>query len=206
MVAVQLAARDITDPRVLAAMRKIPRHLFCDPPNHPEAYADYPLPIGEGQTISQPYMVAYMTQCLSLTGAERVLEIGTGSGYQTAILAELEGEVYSIERIPYLAERAGRILSELGYRNVVIAVRDGTLGWPERAPYDRIVATAGAPRVPPALTEQLADGGILVIPVGGLHMQTLTIVTRHGDQLIEQADFSCAFVRLIGREGWEEDE
>ncbi len=204
MVDRQLAARGIHDPRLLAAMRKVPRHLFCDPPGHPEAYEDYPLPIGFGQTISQPYMVAAMTERLRLTGTERVLEIGTGSGYQTAILAELAAEVYSVERIPELVDRAGETLDGQGCGNVRIRVGDGTLGWPEQAPFDRILVTAGAPRVPPPLTQQLAGGGILVIPVGGRFMQELTVVTRRGDKLDEDTAMGCTFVKLIGEEGWDE--
>lgn len=202
MVAAQIAPRDIKDERLLVAMRKVPRHLFCNPAGHPEAYRDHPLSIGEGQTISQPYMVALMTDRLRLTGAERVLEIGTGSGYQTAILAELAAEVVSVERIGVLAERARKALQEQGYENVRVEVGDGTVGWPDGAPYDRIIVTAGSPEVPPSLMQQLADGGIMVIPVGPRYLQSLTIVTRHGDKFDEQADCACTFVKLIGKEGW----
>lgn len=204
MVAHHIAARGIDAPRVLAAMRKAPRHRFCRPPGRPDAYADHPLDIGEGQTISQPYMVALMTQELRLAGPERVLEIGTGSGYQTAILAELAAEVVSVERIPLLAERARETLAAQGYGNVRICVGDGTVGWPDGAPYNRILVTAGAPDVPAALTEQLADGGILVAPVGDRHVQVLTTVTREGGQLHRQAGPACVFVRLIGEQGWSE--
>lgn len=202
MVAAQIEPRDIKDARVIDAMRKVPRHLFCDPPGHPEAYRDYPLSIGSGQTISQPYMVALMTDRLELTGTERVLEIGTGSGYQTAILAELAADVVSVERVASLAERARKTLDEQGCENVRVEIGDGTLGWPDGAPYDRIIVTAGAPEVPPSLKAQLAEDGRLVIPVGQRYLQTLTIVTRHGDCLDEQADCACTFVRLIGKEGW----
>ena len=204
MVANQIAARGISDTRVLDAMRKVPRHLFCQPPDRPDTYADHPLDIGEGQTISQPYMVALMTQELRLTGPERVLEIGTGSGYQTAILAELAAEVFSVERIRFLAERAQQVLAAQGYANVRVFVGDGTLGWPDGAPYDRILVTAGAPDIPPALTDQLADGGILVAPVGDRHVQVLTTVTREGSQLRRKAGPACVFVRLIGEQGWGE--
>jgi len=202
MVECQLAARGIEDERVLAAMREVPRHLFCDPVGHPESYDDHPLQIGEGQTISQPYMVALMTEYLCLAGQEKVLEIGTGSGYQTAILAKLAAEVFSVERVDALARRAEETLSSQGYENVRIRVGDGTLGWPEHAPYDRIIVTAGAPKVPSSLTAQLADGGRLVIPVGSRHMQTLTVVTREKDKFRERTGCSCIFVKLIGKEGW----
>ncbi len=202
MVATQIEPRAIGDPRVLAAMRTVPRHLFCVPRDHLEAYRDHPLPIGEGQTISQPYMVALMTRELHLTGTERVLEIGTGSGYQAAILAELAAEVVSVERIPALADRARETLAELGYGNVRIEVGDGTLGWPESAPYDRIIVTAGSPEVPPSLKGQLADGGTLIIPVGPRFLQSLTSVVRRGDRFEEQAGCACTFVKLVGKEGW----
>jgi len=205
MVETQIAARGLHDPRLLDAMRRVPRHLFCLSSDHPDAYADHPLPIGGGQTISQPYMVALMTHELGLSGTERVLEIGTGSGYQAAILAELAAEVVSVERIPELAERARGLLEERGYANVRVVIGDGTLGWPECAPYDRIIVTAGAPHVPEALKEQLTDGGILVIPVGPRFMQTLTTVIRDGDSFEEWAECSCAFVKLIGEQGWDGD-
>ena len=203
MVAAQIEPRNISDARVLAAMRQVPRHLFCDPPGHPEAYRDYPLSIGSGQTISQPYMVALMTERLQLAGPERVLEIGTGSGYQTAILAGLAAEVVSVERVAALAERARETLREQGYENVRIEIGDGTLGWPGGAPYDRILVTAGAPRMPPSLKAQLADGGRLVIPVGPRYLQMLTVVTRRGGRFVEETGCACTFVRLIGKEGWD---
>ena len=205
MVESQIAGRGIRDPRVLAALRKVPRHLFCPGRNRFEAYDDHPLEIGEGQTISQPYMVALMTECLRLRGPERILEIGTGSGYQTAILAELAAQVHSVERIPALARRAAERLENLGYQNIEFLVGDGTLGWPEHAPYDRIIVTAGAPSVPTSLTAQLADQGLLVIPVGERYFQTLTLVTRRGDRLDTEAACGCTFVKLIGKEGWDGD-
>ncbi|MCA9519367.1 MAG: protein-L-isoaspartate(D-aspartate) O-methyltransferase, partial [Myxococcales bacterium] len=180
MVVRQLGERDIFDPRVLEAFRRVPRHELVPRTLWDEAYEDHPLPIGEGQTISQPYMVAIMLQLLRLRGVERVLEIGTGSGYQTALLAELAAEVFSIERVPTLAERAEGDLERLGYRNVSIRVGDGTLGWPECAPYDAIVVSAGAPRVPAPLVEQLGDGGVLAVPVGSRSVQYLTLVRRRG--------------------------
>ena len=167
MVADQLRARGITDPRVLTAMGRVPRHRFVEEALAARAYGDYPLPIGEKQTISQPYMVALMTQALELVGGERVLEVGTGSGYQTAILAELAAKVYSVERIRSLADRARAILEELGYYNVLIRVGDGTLGWREEAPFDAVLVTAAAPEVPAPLVEHVKPGGRLVIPVGG---------------------------------------
>ena len=202
MVEVQIARRGIADERVLAAMRAVPRHLYCNPPGHPEAYHDHPLDIGEGQTISQPYMVALMTAELQLAGPEKVLEIGTGSGYQTAVLAECAAQVVSVERIERLAERARERLDARGYGNVTVVVGDGTAGCSEHAPYDRIIVTAGAPQVPVRLRGQLADGGILVIPVGGPYYQTLTTVTRRGDEFHEEAGLACRFVKLIGEAGW----
>ncbi|MFQ5846437.1 MAG: protein-L-isoaspartate(D-aspartate) O-methyltransferase [Candidatus Methylomirabilales bacterium] len=206
MVKEQLERRGITDPRVLAAMRKVPRHLFVDPSLGWRAYEDSPLAIGEGQTISQPYMVAVMTATLALQGSERVLEIGTGSGYQTAVLAELAAWVYSIERIPTLAECAQKTLARQGYTNVSIRVSDGSMGWPEAAPFEAIVVTAGAPHVPPPLVEQLQVGGRLVIPVGSSHAQTLRRVLRKKDRVEEEELVACVFVRLVGEHGWQEQE
>jgi protein-L-isoaspartate(D-aspartate) O-methyltransferase len=202
MVRSQLERRGIRDARVLAALRKVPRHRFCNPPGHPEAYADRPLSIGEGQTISQPYMVALMTERLRLTGTESVLEVGTGSGYQAAVLAELARKLVSVERITALAERARRLLEAEGYGNVEVVLGDGSLGRPDHGPYDRILVTAGAPRIPPALTAQLADGGVLVVPVGGRFTQTLTIITRRGDRLEKEEDCVCRFVKLVGEQAW----
>lgn len=202
MVETQLASRDIVDARVLEVFRKVPRHMFVRESLQPEAYGDFPLPIGCGQTISQPYMVALMTQCLELKGEEKVLEIGTGSGYQTAILAELSKEVYSIERYEELALIAQNILDQLGYTNIHIKAGDGTLGWEEFSPYDGIIVTAGAPEVPNTLKEQLKDDGRLVIPVGGTFSQVLTVVKRSGNRFSETQVCGCVFVPLVGRYGW----
>jgi len=197
-----LISRGLSDERVLAALGAVPRHEFVSKQLAAEAYRDYPLPIGDGQTISQPYMVALMTACLKLTGTEKVLEVGTGSGYQAAILAELTREVYTVERFPSLAERARGVLDTLGYTNVRVTVGDGTAGWKEGAPYDAIIVTAGAPVVPQSLVDQLADGGRLVIPVGGRFSQVLTVVSRKGRQLVSDEVCGCVFVPLIGKEGW----
>lgn len=202
MVDIQLASRDIVDGRVLEVFRKIPRHLFVKESLWQDAYGDFPLPIGCGQTISQPYMVALMTQCLELKGEEKVLEIGTGSGYQTAILAELSKEVYSVERYEELTSNAKNILDQLGYTNIHIKTEDGTLGWEEFSPYDGIIVTAGAPDVPKTLKDQLKDGGRLVIPVGGTYSQVLTVVRRKGDRFTETQICGCVFVPLVGRYGW----
>jgi protein-L-isoaspartate(D-aspartate) O-methyltransferase len=202
MVATQLVPRGIADERVLAAMRKVPRHRFVAAGMEARAYGDHALPIGEGQTISQPYMVALMTEELKLSGSERVLEIGTGSGYQTAVLAELAEQVFSIERVPSLAARARNVIEKLGYANVAIRVGDGTIGWKEFEPYDRIIVTAGAPEVPPSLIEQLADPGIMVVPVGSQGLQQLCVVTRSGGSTKIRDAGGCVFVPLVGREGW----
>ncbi len=204
MVETQIAARGIKDPRVLAAMRKVPRHLFVDEALKDQAYGDYPLPIGEGQTISQPYIVALMTEALELKGPEKVLEVGTGSGYQAAILAELARWVYSIERYPSLAHRAKRILEKLGYHNVIIKVGDGTKGWPEAAPFDAIIVTAAGPKIPEPLIEQLKDGGRLVMPVGDEWSQYLIKVTKQGDKLIKENLGAVRFVKLVGEYGFPE--
>ncbi len=205
MVARQLAPRRIRDERVLAAFREVPRHLFASGAGLREAYADHPLPIGEGQTISQPYMVALMTQCLGLTGRDKVLEIGTGSGYQAAILSRLAAEVYTVERVAVLADRAGELFRRLGYDNISIRVGDGTLGWPEFAPYDAIIVTAGSPGVPPPLVEQLAEGGKLVIPAGGGYSQRLLVLERRGEKIIQRDEGGCVFVPLIGEYGWKQN-
>jgi protein-L-isoaspartate(D-aspartate) O-methyltransferase len=204
MVEEQLGRRGITDGRVLDAMRKVPRQHFVEEALRDRAYGDHPLPIGDGQTISQPYMVAAMTQLLRLTGSEKVLEVGSGSGYQTAVLAELARRVCSIERLPGLAARARRILEELGYTNAVIRTGDGTYGWPDEAPFDRILVTAGAPAVPGPLVQQLAEGGRLVVPVGEPQSQTLHVVEKVGGQTRTSTDCGCVFVKLVGRYGWEE--
>ncbi|MBM4295309.1 MAG: protein-L-isoaspartate(D-aspartate) O-methyltransferase [Deltaproteobacteria bacterium] len=204
MVETQIRRRGVADPRVLAAMSQVPRHKFV--PSHiwDQAYNDYPLPIGEDQTISQPYIVALMTQTLEVKETDKVLEIGTGSGYQTAILAKLAAQVYSIERIASLEAKAQKVLEELGYANVHIKVGDGTLGWPEEAPFDAIMVTAGAPQVPRPLTEQLALGGRLIIPVGDQWSQTLTLMRKTKEGLKTEYHGGCRFVRLIGQHGWKE--
>ncbi len=203
MVRKDIAARGITDERVLDAMRRVPRERFVWDVDRPQACDDHPIRIGEGQTISQPYIVALMTQELGLAGDEKVLEIGTGSGYQTAILAALAREVYTMERFESLSERARELVGNLGHTNVHYRVGDGTLGWPEEAPFDRIIVTAGAPRAPGALKGQLADGGRLVVPVGGEGYQDLTLVTREGEGFHERVVCGCSFVKLVGEEGWD---
>jgi len=202
MVESQLVRRGIKDKRVLEAMRQVPRHLFVPEDMRSLAYCDGPLPIGLGQTISQPYIVALMTELLELTGKEKVLELGTGSGYQAAILSRLARQVYSVERHAALAQRAEKVLAELGYDNVVIRVGDGTLGWPEHSPYDAIIVTAAAPDVPQPLIDQLADGGRLVVPVGSRWSQVLVKVKRQGDLLVKERLTPVAFVPLIGKYGW----
>ena len=201
----QLQERGIHDPRVLAAMAKLPRERFVPAEARDQAYADRALPIDCSQTISQPYMVALMTQVLELSGRELVLEIGSGSGYQTAILAELAGEVISIERHAPLTAQAGAILSALGYTNVTLLMGDGTLGWPARAPYDRIIVTATAAVCPPPLFAQLAEGGILVIPLGGKEHQTLQAIRKEGGEPRVTNISGCRFVPLVGSEGWPEE-
>jgi protein-L-isoaspartate(D-aspartate) O-methyltransferase len=203
MVQTQLVARGISDPKVLYAMGKVPRHLFVEEALQSQAYGDFPLPIGEQQTISQPYIVAFMTEALGLTGEEKVLEIGTGCGYQAAILAELAPEVYSIERLYTLASHARQILGSLRYFNVKIKVGDGTLGWPDEAPFDAIIVTAAAPGIPKPLLDQLAMGGRLVIPVGDRSSQTLDVVRKTPEGLQHDYRGGCRFVKLIGSYGWE---
>jgi protein-L-isoaspartate(D-aspartate) O-methyltransferase len=202
MVDIQLAARGISDKRVLEAFGKVPRERFVRAGDYAQAYGDHPLGIGSGQTISQPYMVALMTQCLGLHGDENVLEIGTGSGYQTAILAELASKIYTVERIPELSERAQEILGELGYSNIRFRVSDGTIGWPEEAPYDAVIVTAGAPSVPESLKEQLIAGGRMSIPVGDSFGQDLLLVRKKDGRMYEEEICKCTFVKLIGEEGW----
>ncbi|MCZ6480727.1 MAG: protein-L-isoaspartate(D-aspartate) O-methyltransferase [Candidatus Methylomirabilales bacterium] len=202
MVEQQLKAEGITDPLVLTAMEQIPRHLFIPEPWRYEAYDNCAVPIGEGQTISQPFMVAVMTQALNLRVGEKILEIGTGSGYQAAILGWLAKEVYTVERIEPLVERARIILHTLGFDNVHVRLGDGTLGLPEEAPFDRILITAGAPAIPPALMEQLAWGGILVAPIGDHWMQELTIVAKEEGGPRVKRGVACVFVPLIGQGGW----
>ncbi len=204
MVENQIIGRGIRDRRVIDAMLKIPRHLFVEEAMAAQAYNDNPLPIGERQTISQPYMVALMTELLELKGKERVLEIGTGSGYQAAVLAILADRVYTMERIRPLAMRARKVLDSLGLLNVNIKIDDGTCGWEEEAPFDAILVTAGAPKIPEPLVNQLAPGGCLVLPVGDQFSQTLVRVLKSedGSVSIEQS-IGCRFVKLIGKQGWE---
>lgn len=206
MVAEQLLPDGVTDPRVLTAMAKVPRHLFVPEGMVSQAYSDHPLHIGEGQTISQPAIVGMMTQALALKGGEKVLDIGTGSGYQAAILCELAFEVYSIERIAKLSHRARRVLYDVGYINFKLRIGDGTLGWPEAAPYDAILVAAGSPDIPRTYLDQMKDGGHLVIPVGGEESQQLTVVTRHGSSYDQRVISGCRFVKLIGAGGWRESE
>ena len=198
----QLSPRGIEDQRVLAAMARVPRHLVVPEALWHQAYSDCPLPIGHGQTISQPYIVALMTEALALKGKEKVLEIGTGSGYQAAVLAELAQRVFSVERVSELALKARRTLDKLGYGNVLIRVGDGTQGWPERAPFDAIIVTAGAPQVPKALLEQLKEGGRMVIPVGGEEGQELLRIVKAEGRYPKQDLGGCRFVKLIGEHGW----
>jgi protein-L-isoaspartate(D-aspartate) O-methyltransferase len=202
MVQEQIIGRGIKDKRLIEVLYKLERHRFVPQNSRDSAYGDFPIPIGEGQTISQPYMVALMTECLSLKGDEKVLEIGTGSGYQTAILAELAKEVYSIERIESLKIKAEKILKELGYTNIKIKLGDGTLGWEEESPFDRIIVTAANRDIPPPLLEQLNDKGIMVIPLGDRFSQGLTKIEKKGSQIIRQDICGCVFVPLIGKYGF----
>jgi protein-L-isoaspartate(D-aspartate) O-methyltransferase len=204
MVEEQVVARGIKSPRLLAALRKVPRHLFVDPGLLQRAYDDSSLPIGEKQTISQPYMAARMTEALDLSGQEKVLEIGTGSGYQSALLAELSFNVFSVEKIRALAVKARAVLDRLEYHNIAIQVGDGTIGWPEHSPFDAIMVTAGAPDLPRPLIEQLAVGGRLVIPVGDDESQVLVRVTRYPSKFEEEQLGDCRFVKLWGKFGWQE--
>ncbi len=206
MLTRDLVGRDIRDPRVLEAMAETPRELFIPPQYRDSAYDDNPLPIGLGQTISQPYIVALMTQCLELKGDEEVLEIGTGSGYQTAILARLCRKVYTIERFDELSARAHTILANLGVHNVELAVGDGSCGWPgPQIQFNRILITAAVPNVPQPLALQLAEGGILVAPVGGATYQTLTIFQSQSGKLIASEVCGCRFVKLVGKHGFSND-
>ena len=202
MVSEHLQGRGILDPRVLRAVGKVPRHLFVDEALVGRAYGDHPLPIGDGQTISQPYMVALMTEALELHGHERVLEIGTGCGYQTAVLAEVCGKVFSVERLKSLADRATRRLDRLGYYNVLVRVADGSLGWKEEAPFDAILVAAAAPTIPQALVDQLAPKGRLIVPVGDAYTQSLRKGVR-GEAGMSWSDLGgCVFVKLVGQQGW----
>lgn len=203
MVEAQIVSRGVKDRRLIEAMLKVPRHVFVEEAMAAQAYSDTPLPIGEKQTISQPYMVALMTELLDLSGKEKVLEIGTGSGYQAAILATLADRVYTVERIRPLALKARKALDSLGLLNVNIKISDGTIGWEEEAPFDAIIVTAGAPGVPEKLVEQLAPGGRLVIPVGNQFEQILVRVIKQEDgSLIKEDIAGCRFVKLVGKYGW----
>lgn len=205
MVETQIVARGIKDKMVIDALRKIPRHLFLDEALWPQAYEDHAMPIGEKQTISQPYIVAFMTEALQLTDKQKVLEIGTGSGYQTAILAEIADQVYSIERIPSIAKRARKVFDKLQYRNVVITIGDGTSGWKEHSPYDGIIVTASSPKVPKPLLGQLAIGGRLVIPIGEESSQDLMVFTKEDENNYTEENYGgCRFVKLVGEYGWRE--
>ncbi|WP_421901742.1 protein-L-isoaspartate(D-aspartate) O-methyltransferase [Maridesulfovibrio sp.] len=203
MVEEQIAARGVADKNVLDAMRRVPRHMFVQDALASRAYSDSALPIGEGQTISQPYIVAVMSELLKIEPGHKVLEIGTGSGYQAAVLAEMGAEVFSVERIRKLFISARKLLFDMRYFNIQLKLDDGTMGWPDNAPYDRIIVTAGGPEIPQYLIDQLADPGILVIPVGGQRrVQRLMLVTKT-DGKIETTDMGgCAFVDLVGKQGW----
>lgn len=202
MVQEQLVSRGISDPNVLRAMREVPRHCFVDDALQSRAYGDFPLPIASGQTISQPYIVALMTQALALSGTERVLEIGTGSGYQAAVLSRLCSQVYTVERINLLLAGSRRVFDELRYFNIVAKLDDGTLGWPEHDPYDGIMVTAGGPAIPAPLVDQLADGGRLVIPVGDQQLQVLKLVEKNGEEIRMSNLDRVRFVDLVGEHGW----
>ena len=203
MVEDQLRGRGIRDERVLAAMGKVPRERFVAPEYAREAYADSPLPIGEGQTVSQPYMVAAMVEALEVHPSDRLLEVGTGTGYEAAVLAELAAEVWTIERHAELADKASETLEELGYGNVHVICGDGSLGLPEQAPFDKIVVAAGAPQAPPSLIAQLAEGGVVVVPVGNRVDQQLQVARKVGGQMVTTRHVQCCFVPLVGAEGWE---
>lgn len=204
MVEHDLRRRDIRDPRVLDAAGRVPRELFVPEKYASSAYNDNPLPIGMGQTISQPYIVALMTQLLELKGTEHVLEIGTGSGYQTALLSELAGRVYTIERFGELSEQAQAILAKLDCCNIDFAIGDGSCGWPDDRQFDRIIVTAALPDIPDTLKNQLKEGGLIVAPVGGQCTQELIVARKHADRLAETAICGCRFVKLIGQYGFSE--
>ena len=205
MVEEQLIPRSIHDQKTLEAMRKVPRHLFVEDALKNQAYGDYPLPIGRGQTISQPYIVALMTQALGLKGHEHVLEIGTGSGYQAAILSQICEKVYTVERIDTLLVQARKVFDSLHCLNILTKLDDGTNGWPEYSPYDVIIVTAGGPKIPLPLLEQLADPGTLVIPVGDRGVQDLRLVTKKEGEIKEKTIELVRFVNLIGDHGWKND-
>ncbi len=203
MVEEQLRSRGIRDPRLLEAMGKVPREEFIAGEDFRDAYGDHPLPIGAGQTVSQPYIVAAMVEALELRSTDHVLEVGTGTGYEAAILAELAAEVWTIERHEELANKAREILARLGYANVHVVHGDGSLGLPEQAPFDRILVAAAAPRIPESLVEQLGDGGRLVVPVGTRYEQQVHIVRKEGGEIIVTTHDQCRFVPLVGAEGWQ---
>lgn len=202
MVHDQLLGRDIRDPRTLAAMNEVPRHLFVDDAMQARAYGDFPLPIGSGQTISQPYIVALMTQALALRGREKVLEVGTGSGYQAAVLSRLAAQVYTVERLNTLLAGARRTFDKLRYFNIRAKLDDGTLGWSEFAPYDAIIVTAGGPTIPEPLIAQLADPGRLIIPVGDQQEQVLQLLEKRDGQQTVRTLAGVRFVDLVGEYGW----
>ncbi len=204
MVQEQLLRRGITDQNVLRAMAEVPRHLFVDDAMQARAYGDHPLPIASDQTISQPYIVAAMTQALQLQGNEKILEIGTGSGYQAAVLSRLCEKVYTVERINTLLAGARRVFDQLHYYNILSRLDDGTLGWDEYTPFDAIIVTAGGPVIPESLVEQLADPGRLVIPVGERDVQELQLVTKNNDEILVERMESVRFVSLVGEQGWQE--
>jgi protein-L-isoaspartate(D-aspartate) O-methyltransferase len=204
MVEEQLCGRGIRDERVLAAFARVPRERFVTDEFRDKAYEDGPLPIGHGQTVSQPLMVAIMVELLNVQSSDRVLEIGSGTGYQAAILGELAAEAWTIERHPQLASRAREILQELGYDNVCVVTADGSLGLVERAPFSKIVVAAAAPQLPPSLTAQLADGGILVAPVGDQVQQQLVVARKRSGEVVTTSHSLCCFVPLIGAQGWEQ--
>ena len=204
MVRKQLEAREITDPKVLAAFRKVPRHVFVSEALMDQAYGDFPLPIGEQQTISQPYIVAEMTQALELTGEERVLEIGTGSGYQAAILAEIVFRVFTVERIHSLFLKTRKLFDRLGYHHIRTKYSDGSAGWPDESPFDAIIVTAGAPEIPQLLVKQLAVGGRMVLPVGNQHTQELVKLCKNETGVHQSTLGGCRFVKLVGEYGWRE--
>jgi protein-L-isoaspartate(D-aspartate) O-methyltransferase len=202
MVEEQIAARGVLNPRLLAVMESVPRHLFVPADDLPWAYGDGPMPIGHGQTISQPYIVALMTELLQVESTDRVLEVGTGSGYQAAVLGQMAAEVHTVEVIPELAAQAARILTDLGYTNVHVHAGDGSLGWLETAPYDGILVAAAAPSAPQPLLDQLTEGGRLVIPVGSRGFQQLEVWRRTGQKFERQVNLAVAFVPLRGEHGW----
>ena len=202
MVEEQLVERGVKDLRVLEAMSRVPRHLFAQESLEHRSYGDTPLPIGENQTLSQPYIVGAMTEALGLKGEERVLEIGTGSGYQTAIIAELARQVFTIERLNNLSRKAQKLLEGLSYMNIVFKMFDGTYGWPDQAPFDAILITASAREIPESLIKQLGEGGRLVAPIGEADKQKLVLLTKSGERISRQGLGDCKFVPLIGKYGW----